>query len=138
MPRPIRGATEHPLRWDLPLAADAQEYAAQHTDKVRPTVVISPYSSQRSRNFRNWSVDNYKAVIRHLQEHHHCRILLTGGNSDLEKEYGQALCENAAPDLEYLIGQSSLPELAVLISAADLVICPNSGPAHIGTAVGTA
>jgi len=63
--------------------------------------------------------------------------LLTGSNSDLEKEYGQALCNDAAPGLENLVGQSTLPQLAALIRAADLVICPDSGPAHIATAVGT-
>ena len=131
------GATEQPLRWDLPLSDDAQQFAAKHTDPVQPTVVISPCSSQRSRNFRNWSIDHYAAVIRHLQERHHCRVLLTGGNSDLEKEYGQALCDDATPGLENLVGQSTLPELAALIRAADLVICPDSGPAHIATAVGT-
>jgi heptosyltransferase I len=132
------GATEHPLRWDLPLSTAALQFAAQHTDSAQPTVVISPCSSQRSRNFRNWSVGHYTAVIRHLQEQHDCRVLLTGGNSDLEKEYGQALCGDATPGLENLVGHSSLTELAALISAADLVICPDSGPAHIATAVGTA
>ena len=131
------GATEQPLRWDLPLSAAAQQFAARHTDSTQPTVVISPCSSLRSRNFRNWSIGHYAAVIRHLQEQHHCRVLLTGGNSDLEKEYGQVLCNDAAPGLENLVGQSTLPELAALIRAADLVICPDSGPAHIATAVGT-
>ena len=131
------GATEQPLRWDLPLSADAEQFAAKHTDSAQPTVVISPCSSQRSRNFRNWSIGHYAAVIRHLQERHHCRVVLTGGNSDLEKEYGQALCNDAAPGLANLVGQSTLPQLAALIRAADLVICPDSGPAHIATAVGT-
>ena len=131
------GASEKALRWDLPLPADAERYAAQHTDAAQPTVVISPCSSQRSRNFRNWSIDNYAAIIRYLQEQHQCRVLLTGGNSDLEKEYAQALCDDATPGLENLVGRSTLPELAALIRAADLVICPDSGPAHIATAVGT-
>ena len=131
------GATEQPLRWDLPLSDKARQFAAQHTDSAQPTVVISPCSSLRSRNFRNWSIGHYATVIRHLQERHHCRVLLTGGNSDLEKEYGQVLCNDATPGLENLVGRSTLPELAALISAADLVICPDSGPAHIATAVGT-
>ena len=131
------GATDQPLRWDLPLSADAQQFAAKYTDPAQPTVVISPCSSQRSRNFRNWSIGHYAAVIRHLQERHRCRVVLTGGNSDLEKEYGQALCNDATSSLENLVGQSTLPELAALIRAADLVICPDSGPAHIATAVGT-
>jgi len=131
------GAAERPLRWDLPLAAAAQEYAARHTCNAQRTVVISPCSSQRSRNFRNWSVANYAAIIRHLQQAHGCKVLITGGGSELEKEYGRALGGEATPGVENLVGRSSLVQLAALISAADLVICPDSGPAHIATAVGT-
>jgi ADP-heptose:LPS heptosyltransferase len=36
-----------------------------------------------------------------------------------------------------LAGQLSLAELGALIEAADLVICNNTGPAHIAAAVGT-
>ncbi len=50
----------------------------------QPLVVISPCSSQRSRNYRNWSVANYAATIRHLQARHACNVVLTGGNSRLE------------------------------------------------------
>jgi len=131
------GAVERPLRWDLPLAADAQEYAAEHVDEARPTVVISPCSSQRSRNFRNWSVANYEAIIRYLRRSYDCQVLITGGGSELEKQYGEALCAESMPGVESLVGRSSLPQLAALISAADLVICPDSGPAHMATAVGT-
>jgi heptosyltransferase I len=132
------GAEERPLRWDLPLSADAREYAAKHAGEAQRTVVISPCSSQRSRNYRNWSVSNYAAVIRHLREVHGCRVLITGGPSELEKKYGQALSADGAPGVENLVGRSSLQQLAALISAADLVICPDSGPAHIASAVGTA
>ena len=132
------GADERPLRWDLPLSRDAQEYAARYTGEAQRTVVISPCSSQRSRNYRNWSVGNYAAIIRHLSEVHGCHVLLTGGPSELEKEYGQSLGADGTPGVENLVGRSSLQQLAALISAADLVICPDSGPAHIASAVGTA
>ena len=39
--------------------------------------------------------------------------------------------------VENLIGMTSLKQLAALISAADLVICPDSCPAHIATSFGT-
>jgi len=132
------GADERPLRWDLPLSADAQEYAKKHVDEARPTVVISPCSSQRSRNYRNWSIENYEAIVHYLREHHGCQVLITGGPSELEKEYGRALGDEATPGVENLVGRSSLQQLAALIGAADLVICPDSGPAHIASAVGTA
>ena len=131
------GAKSTPLRWDLPLSSQATGYAARFEDCRRPVVVISPCSSQRSRNFRNWSVDNYAVIVRHLQQEHGCTVVLTGGRSNLETEYGDKLCRAADREIIDLIGKSSLQELAAVIKTADLVICPDSGPAHVATAVGT-
>ena len=99
----------------------------------KPLVVISPCSSQRSRNYRNWRVENYRATIKHLNDG--MPVVLTGGASELELEYGKRLSADGAAD--NLIGKTSLKQLLALIAAADLVICPDSGPAHMATAVGT-
>jgi len=131
------GAESRTLRWDLPLPDKARAFAMSVIDEVRPLVVISPCSSQRSRNFRNWSVANYEAVVQHLQQKHACKVVLTGGKTELELEYARALVAAAEPEPADLVGSTSLPELAALIELADLVICPDSGPAHIATALGT-
>ena len=130
------GALERPLRWDIPLAAEDRDFARRFTDDDRPLVVISPCSSQRARNYRNWDVQNYASTVEHLESQFDARIVLTGGPSDLEKEYGAALASDS--DAENLVAQTTLKQLAALIAAADLVICPDSGPAHMATALGTA
>ncbi len=129
------GAAERPLRWDIPLSDKDREFARDYTDDDRPLVVISPCSSQRARNYRNWDVRNYAATIEHLESQYDARIVLTGGPSAPELEYGAALASDS--DARNLVGQSSLKQLAALIQAADLVICPDSGPAHMATAFGT-
>lgn len=128
------GAEARDLRWDIPLPAEAGAFPAQFAEQGKRLVVVSPCSSQRSRNFRNWSVDNYLAIIEYLRHHHDCTVLLTGGNSDAERHYGSKLAVAGAIDL---MGKTSLKELFALIRAADLVICPDSGPAHMATAAGT-
>ena len=130
------GADERPLRWDVPLSGEDREFAEQYTDDGRPLVVISPCSSQRARNYRNWDMENYATVIEHLESQYDARIVLTGGASDLEKDYGKTLAADS--DAENLVGQTSLKQLAALIAVAEFVICPDSGPAHMATAVGTA
>jgi heptosyltransferase I len=125
------GPTEH--RWDIPLPEEDREFAARYTSGDQPLVVISPCSSQRARNYRNWRVENFAAVIEHLETRHNARVVLTGGPSALEKAYGEQLA-GAAVDL---VGRTSLKQLAALIGAANLVICPDSGPAHMATALGT-
>ena len=131
------GAEPRDLRWNIPLPESAQEFAGQFVDAAKPLVVISPCTSQRNRNFRNWSINNYAATIRHLQNKHACTVVLTGGNTAIEQQYGEALATGAAHDTLNLVGKTSLKELFALISAANLVICPDSGPAHMATAAGT-
>lgn len=128
------GAYPQPLRWDIPLNEDVREFAANFKSPDKKLVLISPCSSNRSRNFRNWSIERYQATIRHLLNNG-AKVVLTGGRSDLELEYGSALAANGAA--ENLIGKTSLKQLAALLAAADLVICPDSGPAHMATAFGT-
>lgn len=128
------GVAPQPIRWDIPLDEDVKEFAADYRSPNKPLVVISPCSSNRSRNFRNWSIENYAVAIKHLVDRG-CRVVLTGGPSELEIEYGAALSANGIAD--DLIGKTSLKQLAALIDAADLVICPDSGPAHMATAFGT-
>ena len=128
------GAAPQPIRWEIPLSEDAREFAADYKSPNKPLVVISPCSSNRSRNFRNWSVANYAKAIEHLISKS-CRVVLTGGPSALEIEYGATLSASGVAD--NLVGKTSLKELAALIDAADLVICPDSGPAHMATAFGT-
>lgn len=129
------GAQATELRWDIPLTNQEREFAARYRDGARPQVLISPCSSQRSRNYRNWSADRYVAVINHLESRYGARVLVTGGSSDVENAYGERLSFNTGA--ENLVARTSLREVAALVASSDLVICPDSGPAHIATAMGT-
>jgi heptosyltransferase I len=131
------GVGKRDLRWDIPLSSQHTEFAAAHTAGGRPILLISPCSSQRARNFRNWSAENYAAAARHAQLKYDAKVILTGGGSDVEAEYGKIISRLAAPDVINLIGQTSLKQLLALIAASDLLICPDSGPAHMATTVGT-
>ena len=127
------GAKPTELRWDVPVAAAERDFATQHCGKR--TVLISPCSSQRSRNFRNWPVERFVAVARHLGETLQAKIVLTGGRSSLEHDYADTIArETGATNL---VGQTTLKQLFALIGAADVVLCPDSGPAHMATAAGT-
>lgn len=129
------GARETPVRWDIPLSAADCEFAAAHVS--RPTLVISPLSSQRSRNFRNWPSEHFASVARYAQEQYGYNIVLTGGNTQREQEYGAAIAADCGVQLVNLIGKTTLKQSLAVFKAADLVLCPDSGPAHMATAVRT-
>jgi heptosyltransferase I len=128
------GARATELRWDIPVADADRGFADTH--RGDPTVVISPCSSQRSRNFRNWPVERFIAVAEYLHERYGARIVLTGGKSELERNYAGRISTATGADDQ--VGKTSLKQLLALLAAADLVICPDSGPAHMATAAGTA
>ena len=121
----------------FPLADADNAFAAQFREPGKPLVIISPCSSQRSRNFRNWSIDNFIAIVDYLAEQHDASVLISGGNSAIEDEYAQAIC-NACSNATDLHGKTSLKQLLALLREADVLICPDSCPAHMATAVGTA
>lgn len=129
------GAAATPLRWDIPLGEKDLSFAKQHCRY--PTMVISPCSSQRSRNFRNWPVERFVDVARHAQTEHGCRIVLTGGDTDIEREFGQTIESRIGAEAVNLIGRTTLKQSLAVFAAADLLLCPDSGPAHMATAVGT-
>lgn len=128
------GAEQKALRWDVPIDQEDREFAADYRSPNKPLVVISPCSSQRSRNFRNWPIESFKSVIEHLASKR-CRVILTGGRTVLEQEYAAALSAN--PAVDDLIGKTTLKQMLALLDAADLLICPDSGPAHMATTVRT-
>ncbi len=131
------GIEERELRWDIPLSGTDCDFAAAQAPGTGPIVVISPCSSQRFRNYRNWRVKNYVEVLTHLQEAHGAQVILTGAGTAVEAEYGNVLAAAARRPVANLIGRTSLKQLLAVIERADLVICPDSGPAHMATAVGT-
>lgn len=128
------GIRERVLRWDFDLAPADRALAAGLAAGRRPLVVISPCSSQRFRNYRNWSIANYVALARHLVADRGAHVVLTGGPTALEREYGAAIAAGTGDGVTNLIGGTRLKELFAVIAAADLVVCPDSGPAHMATA----
>jgi len=131
------GIQERVMRWDIPLSEEDRRFASAQCADGTPVVVISPCSSQRFRNYRNWRAQNYAAVVSHLQSQFGARVLLTGGPTDIEHRYGAEIEAAAEQPVINLVGRTSLKQLLALLERADLLICPDSGPAHMATAVGT-
>lgn len=125
-----------PLEWNMPVT-DQDRQAVTELVGTSPYLVISPCSSQRVRNFRNWSVEGYAEVIDYAWQRHGLRTVLSGGNTELEQQYGQQLGQICQQPPINLIASTSLKQLLALIEAARLVMGPDSGPMHMATATGT-
>lgn len=131
------GIEKTTLRWDIPLPEGARAFAARHAPADRRTLVISPCSSARARNWRNWSTEGYAAVADYAGERHGMRVILTGGSTATERRYGEEICRLARNRPSNLIGKTGLKELLALLDRAHVLVAPDSGPVHMATAVGT-
>lgn len=131
------GVTERRLAWDIPLSDADRDYAAARLPGDRPWLLLSPCSSQRARNYRNWSVANYARVVDYAAERYGAGTVITGGPTPLEQEYGEAIVAAAGHAPINLVGATTLKQLFALIARAAVVVCPDSGPAHMATAAAT-
>ena len=122
------------MRWHIPLPDAAVEYARRVIPDGRPTLVVSPCSSHR---LRNWSPEGYAAVADHAVAKHGMQVLLCGGRSELEQEYGARIAGLMREPCNNLVGQDTLLELLATLQRATVLVTPDSGPAHMATAVGT-
>jgi heptosyltransferase I len=128
------GVRERSMRWDIPLPEDALAYASRVIPDGQPTLVVSPCSSHR---LRNWSSEGYAAVADHAANHHGMRVLVCGGPSPLELEYGTRIESVMSAPCVNLVGKDTLPQLLATLARATVLLAPDSGPAHMATTVGT-
>lgn len=131
------GIDHGPPHWNIVIPRTASDYADDATAGATSVVLISPCSSQRLNNFRNWSAANYARVADYAVDSFGARVVLTGGTTALERDYGTEISALTSTPPVNLIGKTSLKQLLALIRCANVVICPDSGPAHMATAVGT-
>jgi len=120
--------------WNLPIAAEARTWAADQLGQDGRVLLISPCSSHRA---RNWNAIAYAEVADVACRDMGLRIVLAGGPSSLEKETATAIEERMSEPCHNLVGKDTLEQSKALLSLASVVISPDSGPAHIASALGT-
>jgi len=128
------GLRQTRVRWDIPIADAAHEFAARHLPGAMPTLLVSPCSSHA---LRNWQPGNYAAVIDHAATKLGWRVALCGGPGAFERVFGDAIVEKAKSKPIDLIGKDTLKQFLALAQRAHLLLSPDSGPMHMANAVGT-
>lgn len=119
--------------WNLALPQEAIDYAHGIIADDTPTLLISPCSSHSA---RNWRADRYAAVAGYAAHMHRMRVVLVGGRSAAEREFGAKIMAAVHFDLLDQIGKDTLPQLLGLLSRSTVLLSPDSGPVHMATMVG--
>lgn len=119
--------------WNIPIPESAIQFVRDNVS-VDKFVVINPSASNV---VRNWSSDNYAAIIDYLYEHYQLATVLSGGPGGAEVQFSQEIAQKTTHPPVIMTGKTSLKQLAALLQQAELAIAPDTGPAHIANAVGT-
>jgi heptosyltransferase I len=119
--------------WKINLSQGDQAAASQYFAAPGKQVLICPAASKA---YKNWTLEGYAGIAQYALSQGY-QVSLIGSPAAQEMALSEQL--NAACDgkLNNLCGKTSLAQLWALISQADLLISPDTGPAHMAVAVNT-
>ncbi len=126
------GITERRLAWDLCCADEEHAFAERVLPETgRHTLLISPCSSHAR---RNWPPERYAEIADYAAETRALRVVLTGERSACD--YARRITGAMRTRPLDLTGRTTLRQLMAVILRADIVLSPDSGPAHLATCAG--
>ena len=128
------GLRDRDMRWNYDIPDEAYEFAREHLAGSRFNVLVSPCSSHP---LRNWSAKRYAAVADHAINALDARVILCGGPSAEERRMGWEIENHMRGKARNLIGKDTLKKFLALLQGADVLISPDSGPAHMAAGVST-
>jgi heptosyltransferase I len=129
------GATKRIVDWRLPIGPSDHAFAEKRLGSG-PCVALNPMASKPE---RNWIPERYAAVIDACIHRWDMNVMLTGGTSSKEREFGHNVLRRVAkPErVRDLIGQTTPKQLAAVLARTKVLVAPDTGPVHIATAMGT-
>lgn len=133
---PTRLGLKPEMRWDLPVSHNALDGVRQMI-RGDSLLVINPCAVAKSRNWRNWTAEGYAEVADYASAQQGMTVVLSGGPSSDERNMADSIVARCSHKPLDLVGNTTLPQLVALLQLADVVIAPDTGPAHIASALGT-
>lgn len=128
------GLDPAPARWVIPVSDADRDFASVHLKQDRRNLIISPCASHV---LRNWSADRYARLADYATKQHGMNVVLVGSPAPFETNFCNSISGQMQQPVTNICGKDTLKQLTALMAAADLVVAPDTGPAHIASAVGT-
>jgi heptosyltransferase I len=120
--------------WHIPLNDSDLVWAEKHlAASESKNLVIVPAASK---SYKNWNAQGYADVI-HYAQSVGWTVTLAGSPAKVEIDLANEIKAQLNNPVLDLVGKSSLKEMLALLKRADLVIAPDTGPAHMANAVAT-
>jgi heptosyltransferase I len=129
------GVNQRDYRWDIAVPDAAREQAERLIPQGSRTLILSPCSNHA---LRNWRPEYYARVCDYAAARLGLRVLLCGGRSGMEQRIGAQIAGSMREPCLNLTGKDTLSRFYALLQRAELLLTPDSGPAHMATAAGIA
>lgn len=126
------GLKEQTPSWTLGISQNDIDWAKEQLNE-NPSLIVAPAASKA---FKNWTAEGYAGVIEHALIKGF-NVILVGGPGEIEISLGKSIEGLLSCPVKNLIGKTTLLQLLALEKEADLVLAPDSGPAHLANAVNT-
>lgn len=118
--------------WHVSAPQEDLDWAKRYKDE-RPLFILCPSASKPE---RNWTTAGYAAILNHAHQNGF-KTALIGSPAANEVELAeQIMALTPHVDLN-LVGKTNLVQLFALLQQAQIVIAPDTGPAHMATLAGT-
>ncbi|MCQ8891054.1 glycosyltransferase family 9 protein [Pseudoalteromonas carrageenovora] len=130
------GVNDYEPSWQMPYTREDEVKADELLGQdylANKLFVISPAASKAQ---RNWLPERYAALAEHARAQGF-NVALTGGPTELEVNLAENIIKHCNSPVLNLVGKTKLKELLCVLKRADLVLAPDTGPAHMAVTVGT-
>ena len=128
------GVDPEPVTWGIRFTDEERADQSAFFERLgRPACAIVVGTSKPG---KNWTPAGYARVLEEVDRTHGLRPIIVGGPSDLERRIADEVIEATSADVADMLGDD-LRRLTWLIDGSALLVSPDTGPLHIGRALGT-
>jgi heptosyltransferase I len=123
-----------PLHWRITFGEGERQAQREFFSQFggRPVAAVVPASAMRK---KDWTPAGYAAVVDAMHRDFGFEVVLVGGPSEYEREVAREIVARAEhPPLEAL--GDGVRRMMWMTAGSDLVVAPDTGPAHIARATG--
>ncbi|MCX2788708.1 glycosyltransferase family 9 protein [Vibrio sp. Sgm 5] len=127
------GVPQSELSWSLSYSEEDSTWAKAKLDTAQPTLLLVPGASKA---YKNWNSKGYVDVINHAREKG-WNVILAGSPAKVEVDLANEIQALLREPCLNLVGESSILQMLALIDKVQMVIAPDTGPAHMASAMNT-
>ena len=127
------GVPQSELSWSLSYSGEDSKWAEAKLAAEKPNLLLVPGASKA---YKNWNAKGYVDVINHAREKG-WNIILAGSPAKVEVDLAEDIQSMLTEPCLNLVGESTIMQMLALIDKAEMVIAPDTGPAHMANAMQT-